>query len=364
MASSASSTADGVAVVGSGLIGRSWAMLFASGGFRVKLYDIEQQQVTGALDTIRKEMKLLEQSGALKGSLGAEEQLALISGCSDLREAVEGTVHIQECVPENLELKQQLFAQLDQIVDGNVVLSSSSSCLLPSKLFAGLVHVRQCLVAHPVNPPYHVPLVELVPHPETAPATMDRTYALMRQIGQSPVRILKEVDGFALNRLQYALIGEAWRLVEAGIVSPGDLDLVMSDGLGLRYAFIGPLETMHLNAEGMLSYCDRYREGMKRVLKTFGPIPEFSGAVAEKVHQAMCVKVPDDPGPWLAESDTLLPWRARRWKAGPPPLLTVSHTWGCHSRTWVGGLLSPCLPPPPPPPGKREGKSSGFTVDF
>ena len=124
---------------------------------------------------------------------------------------------------------------------------------------------------------------------------MDRTYALMRQIGQSPVRILKEVDGFALNRLQYALIGEAWRLVEAGIVSPGDLDLVMSDGLGLRYAFIGPLETMHLNAEGMLSYCDRYREGMKRVLKTFGPIPEFSGAVAEKVHQAMCVKVPDDP---------------------------------------------------------------------
>uniref|UniRef100_A0A4X1U363 Crystallin lambda 1 n=2 Tax=Sus scrofa TaxID=9823 RepID=A0A4X1U363_PIG len=304
----------------SGLIGRSWAMLFASGGFRVKLYDIEQQQVTGALDTIRKEMKLLEQSGALKGSLGAEEQLALISGCSDLREAVEGTVHIQECVPENLELKQQLFAQLDQIVDGNVVLSSSSSCLLPSKLFAGLVHVRQCLVAHPVNPPYHVPLVELVPHPETAPATMDRTYALMRQIGQSPVRILKEVDGFALNRLQYALIGEAWRLVEAGIVSPGDLDLVMSDGLGLRYAFIGPLETMHLNAEdfannsssdafsgdastikpsadldGMLSYCDRYREGMKRVLKTFGPIPEFSGAVAEKVHQAMCVKVPDDP---------------------------------------------------------------------
>uniref|UniRef100_A0A8D1UEK4 3-hydroxyacyl-CoA dehydrogenase NAD binding domain-containing protein n=1 Tax=Sus scrofa TaxID=9823 RepID=A0A8D1UEK4_PIG len=84
----------------SGLIGRSWAMLFASGGFRVKLYDIEQQQVTGALDTIRKEMKLLEQSGALKGSLGAEEQLALISGCSDLREAVEGTVHIQRMFTE------------------------------------------------------------------------------------------------------------------------------------------------------------------------------------------------------------------------------------------------------------------------
>uniref|UniRef100_A0A8C0PFR3 L-gulonate 3-dehydrogenase n=2 Tax=Canis lupus familiaris TaxID=9615 RepID=A0A8C0PFR3_CANLF len=237
----ASSEPGDVLILGSGLIGRSWAMLFASGGFKVKLYDIEQQQVTNALETIRKEMKILEQSGSLRGSLSSEEQLSLISGCSNIQAAVEGAGHIQ------------------------------------------------------VNPPYYVPLVELVPHPETAPATMDRTYALMQKIGQSPVRIMKEIEGFALNRLQYAIIGEAWRLVEEGIVSPSDLDLVMSDGLGMRYAFIGPLETMHLNAEGMLNYCDRYREGMKRVLKTFGPIPDFSRATTEKVNQAMCVNVPDDP---------------------------------------------------------------------
>lgn len=291
----ASTAGSEVLIVGSGLIGRSWAMLFASGGFKVKLYDIEQQQITNALENIRKEMKALEQAGSLKGSLSAEQQLSLISGCSNLAEAIEGAVHIQECVPENLDLKKKIFAQLDRMVDDRVVLSSSSSCLLPSKLFAGLAHVKQCIVAHPVNPPYYVPLVELVPHPETSPATMDRTYALMRKIGQSPVRVLKEVDGFVLNRLQYAIIAEAWRLVEDGIVSPGDLDLVMSDGLGMRYAFIGPLETMHLNAEGMLSYCDRYSEGMKRVLKTFGSIPEFSGATVEKVNQAMCVKVPADP---------------------------------------------------------------------
>lgn len=270
-------------------------MLFASGGFRVRLYDIERQQVTKALEDIRKEMKFLEQSGCLKGSLSAGEQLSLISGCLDLQEAVEGAVHIQECVPESLELKKKVFAQLDQIVDDKAVLSSSSSCLLPSQLFAGLAHVGQCLVAHPVNPPYYVPLVELVPHPETAPATVDRTHALMRTIGQSPVRVLKEVDGFVLNRLQYAVISEAWRLVEDGIVSASDLDLVMSDGLGTRYAFIGPLETMHLNAEGMASYCDRYGEGMRRVLKTFGPVPNFSGATAEKVNQAMCLRVPADP---------------------------------------------------------------------
>lgn len=270
-------------------------MLFASGGFKVKLYDIEQQQITNALESIRKEMKSLEQSGSLKGSLGAEQQLSLISGCGNLAKAVEGAMHIQECVPENLELKKKVFAQLDRIVDDHVILSSSSSCLLPSKLFTGLAHVKQCIVAHPVNPPYYVPLVELVPHPETAPATMDRTYALMKKIRQTPVRVLKEVDGFVLNRLQYAIISEAWRLVEEGIVSPNDLDLVMSDGLGMRYAFIGPLETMHLNAEVMVSYCDRYSEGMKRVLKTFGPVPEFSGATVEKVNQDMCMKVPDDP---------------------------------------------------------------------
>ncbi|XP_015294512.3 lambda-crystallin homolog isoform X7 [Macaca fascicularis] len=268
-----------------GVIGRSWAMLFASGGFQVKLYDIEQQQIRNALENIRKEMKLLEQAGALKGSLSAEEQLSLISGCPNIQEAVEGAMHIQECVPEDLELKKKIFAQLDSIVDDRVILSSSTSCLMPSKLFAGLVHVKQCIVAHPVNPPYYIPLVELVPHPETAPATVDRTHALMKKIGQCPMRVQKEVAGFVLNRLQYAIISEAWRLVEEGIVSPSDLDLVMSEGLGMRYAFIGPLETMHLNAEGMLSYCDRYSEGMKHVLKTFGPIPEFSRATAEKVNQ-------------------------------------------------------------------------------
>ncbi|XP_008578960.1 PREDICTED: lambda-crystallin homolog isoform X2 [Galeopterus variegatus] len=189
-------------------------MLFASGGFKVKLYDIEQEQITNALENIRKEMKLLEQSGSLKGSLSVEEQLSLISGCSNIEEAVEGALHIQECVPENLQLKKKIFAQLDRIIDDTVVLASSTSCLMPSKLFAGLAHMRQCLVAHPVNPPYHIPLVELVPHLETAPATVDRTHALMRKIGQCPVRVLKEVDGFVLNRLQYPIISEAWRLVE------------------------------------------------------------------------------------------------------------------------------------------------------
>uniref|UniRef100_A0A8D0HA31 L-gulonate 3-dehydrogenase n=1 Tax=Sphenodon punctatus TaxID=8508 RepID=A0A8D0HA31_SPHPU len=284
-----------VVIIGSGLIGRSWAMVFAGGGFQVNIYDIVQQQITSALETIRKEMKELEETRMLKGTLSAEEQLSLVSGCTDLKTAVEGAVYIQECIPENLESKQKIFGQLDLIVNNNIILASSTSTLLPTKLFTGLNHVKQCIVAHPVNPPYYVPLVELVPHPETDPSTVEKTHALMKKIGQSPVKIIKEIDGFVLNRLQYAIISEAWRLVGEGVISPSDLDLVMSDGLGMRYAFMGPLETMHLNAEGMLNYCDRYREGMKRVLKSFGPIPEFSGATEQKINQAMCEKTPADP---------------------------------------------------------------------
>ncbi|XP_019380413.1 PREDICTED: lambda-crystallin homolog isoform X1 [Gavialis gangeticus] len=279
-------------IVGSGLIGRSWAMVFASGGFKVILYDIVQQQITSALENISKQMRELEKSGMLKGTLSAEKQFSLISGCSDLKEALEGATFIQECTPENLELKKKIFGQLDLMVNDDIIISSSTSCLLPTKLFTGLKHVKQCIVAHPVNPPYFVPLVELVPHPETDPSTVEKTYALMKKIGQSPVKLTRETDGFVLNRLQYAVISEAWRLVGEGIVSPTDLDLVMSDGLGMRYAFIGPLETMHLNAEGITNYCERYREGMIHVLKTFGPVPEFSGEIEEKISQAMCENTP------------------------------------------------------------------------
>ncbi|NP_001091202.1 crystallin lambda 1 L homeolog [Xenopus laevis] len=276
-----------IVIIGSGLIGRSWAMVFASGGFRVKLYDIVQEQVSTALEDIRKQMEELKKSEMLRGSLSLEDQMALVSGCTDLKDALHGAQFIQECVPENLDLKRKIFSELDRYVNDSTIISSSTSCLSPTSMFSGLQHVKNCIVAHPVNPPYYVPLVELVPHPQTEMATVERTYNLMKKVGQSPVKLMKEVDGFVLNRLQYAVISEAWRLVQDRVISPRDVDLVMSEGLGLRYAFLGPLETAHLNAEGFKSYCERYGEGIKRVLATFGPVPEFDGETAEKIDQAL-----------------------------------------------------------------------------
>ncbi|EDO27740.1 predicted protein, partial [Nematostella vectensis] len=159
---------------------------------------------------------------------------------------------LQECTPENLELKKKVFQNLEATLSSSeVILASSTSCIMPSKFTESLQLRQRCIVAHPINPPYYVPLVEVIPAPWTDASVIEQTIKLMKDIGQSPVLLKKETNGFIVNRLQYALIAEAWRLVEEGICSPEDVDTTMTEGLGLRYSLIGPFETMHLNADGM-----------------------------------------------------------------------------------------------------------------
>lgn len=282
-----------ITVVGSGLIGRSWAMVFLSGGYKVKIYDNEPGQASGAITEIRKQIEELQRAKMLRGNLTAAQQLSLLSSHDDLQQALEGAFFVQECVFEDLEAKHSVFHEVENLVTESVILSSSTSCLMPSNVFSCVQNRTRCIISHPVNPPYYVRLVELVPHPETLPAVMDVAYSLMTDVGQAPVRLSKEIDGFALNRVQYAIIAESWRLVQDGVISVKDIDLVMSEGLGMRYAFIGPIETMHLNApEGMEDYLQRYSEGMKRVLNTFGPVPDFSGEPAARIVKEICELIP------------------------------------------------------------------------
>ncbi|XP_039511735.1 lambda-crystallin homolog [Pimephales promelas] len=284
-----------ITVVGSGLIGRSWAMVFLSGGYKVKIYDNKPGQASGAITEIRKQIEELQQAKMLRGNLSAAEQLSLLSSHDDLQQALEGAFFVQECVFEDLEAKQTVFLEVENLVPESVIFSSSTSCLMPSNVFSRVQNRTRCIISHPVNPPYYVRLVELVPHPETLPAVMDVAYSLMTDVGQAPVRLKKEIDGFALNRVQYAIIAESWRLVQDGVISVKDIDLVMSEGLGMRYAFIGPIETMHLNApEGMEDYLQRYSDGMKRVLTTFGPVPDFSGEPAARIIKEVCELIPSE----------------------------------------------------------------------
>jgi len=289
-----------VAIIGSGLVGKSWAMIFASAGYKVTLYDILESQVSAALTNIASELVQFEKDGVIRGTISAADQTKLISGSSNLLDCIKDCVYVQECVPENLELKIKVWGQIDEFVNNdNAILASSSSCIVPSKISPEMKHKEQFIVAHPVNPPYHAPMVELVPASWTRQDIRDNARSMMTKIGQVPVSLSREMPGFVLNRMQYALLNECFRLVLDDVVSADDLDVVMRDGLGLRYAFMGPMETIHLNALGLKKYCETYGETISNVSKTMGDIPsawlmetEEDKAKIEKLHEQMIALIP------------------------------------------------------------------------
>lgn len=191
-----------IGIIGSGLIGGSWAMLFAGAGYQVQIFDIVPQQIENALKHIRTELNSLQTNGILRGTLTAEQQFNCITGTTDLKELVKNAYYIQECVPENIDMKKKLYTQLDLIIDSNTILASSTSTFLPSILSSEMKHKDQIIISHPVNPPYYVPLVEIVPAPWTRKDFPAKTKSLMLEIGQKPVVFTREIEGFAVNRLQ------------------------------------------------------------------------------------------------------------------------------------------------------------------
>ena len=173
---------------------------------------------------------------------------------------------MQENLPETLDVKREAFALLDRHAPREAVLASSTSAIPASQFTEPLAGRARCLVAHPVNPPHLVPVVELCGAPWTAPEVIDRAMRVYADVGQVPVIVRREIDGFILNRLQGALLSEAMRLVGEGYVSPEDLDKTVRDGLGLRWSFMGPLATIELNAPGgVADYCARYGGALRRL---------------------------------------------------------------------------------------------------
>ena len=167
-----------------------------------------------------------------------------------LEEALDGASHVQESTPEDVGVKRHVFSRLDALAPADAVLASSTSAILPSRFTEALPGRGRVLVVHPINPPYLIPAVEIVPAPWTDAAVVERTAALMRSAGHAPIVMKREIDGFVMNRMQGALLEEAFRLVAEGYASIEDVDIGIRDGLALRWSFIGPFETIDLNAPG------------------------------------------------------------------------------------------------------------------
>jgi L-gulonate 3-dehydrogenase len=251
-----------VAIVGSGLIGRSWAIVFAQGGWDVRLTDPSAEALANAPRLIRAG---LDELAAYNLVDNAAEAAARVSVAGSLAEAVEGVVLVQENGPERLEDKRRIFAELDEAAPRDAILASSTSAIVASKFTENLPGRARCLVAHPVNPPHLVPIVELCGAPWTSPEVIARAREIYASVDQAPITVHREVEGFVLNRLQVALLSEAFRLVGEGVVSPQDLDKTLADGLGLRWSFMGPFQTIELNAPGDIpDYCARYGDFFRR----------------------------------------------------------------------------------------------------
>lgn len=274
-----------VAIVGCGLVGRAWAISYASGGMEVVLWDQDPAAPKAALLYISDILGELEANGLLDGASGPEV-LARISVADELAEALKSVDHIQENTPEDVEVKREVFAQLDALAPKDAVIASSSSALLPSTFTEGLEGRHRCLVMHPLNPPYLIPAVEMVPAPWTSDETVEAAKATLIAAGHAPIVMKRELDGFVMNRLQGALLEEAFRLVDKGYASAEDIDVALREGLALRWSFMGPFETIDLNAPGGIrDYVGRYENVYVPVFEQANWRADWGGPVLDEIEK-------------------------------------------------------------------------------
>ncbi len=295
-----------VTVVGTGFVGRAWAISFARAGHEVALWDQDKEAPRKALTYIEGLLPDLEANDLLNGA-SASQVATRIRVTTTLESALEGTAHVQENTPENVEVKRAVFAELDAAAPTDAVLASSTSAILPSAFTENLKGRARCLVIHPINPPYLIPAAEIVPAPWTDVAFVDRAAKFLRAAGHAPIVMKRELDGFVMNRLQGALLEEAFRLVEQGYAGVEDVDVGIREGLALRWSFMGPFETIDLNAPaGIRDYADRYQGIYSGIFPSAQWRVDWSGPVMDKVESERRERLAADK---LTERHA---WRDRR----------------------------------------------------
>lgn len=277
-----------IAIIGGGLIGQAWSVVFLRAGFKVHIFDTDKNVLNNLKISVTAKLKELASFGLMQQDLVSKviENLSLYD---ELEAAVNNSDYVQECGPENLEIKSALTKKIDKFTPDRVPIGSSTSGI-PSSLYAAEVKGRnRCLVVHPINPPHLIPAVEIVPSKWTDSSISSKVAEIISAADQTPIMLDKEIEGFVVNRLQGALLSEAFRLLTDGVASYEAIDKAVSEGLGMRWSFMGPFETIHLNAPGgVAQYIKRYGSMYHKMFENQKVEDDWSVALDQGLDKQLC----------------------------------------------------------------------------
>ncbi|PWE55807.1 3-hydroxyacyl-CoA dehydrogenase [Metarhizobium album] len=289
-----------IGIVGAGLVGSGWSIVFARAGLDVTIFDPNEAIRTKVKGHIETGLKDLQAAGLVDDPAAVLDRISVVD---QLEAAVSQADYVQESVFERVDVKTEVSLAIDKVMGPKTIVGSSSSGIPASAFTEQCANRARFMVSHPVNPPHLVPVVEIVPAPWTDAGAVAAVDALMTGVGQVPVLVRREIEGFILNRLQGALLNEAWALFEEGYASAADIDKTVSYGLGLRWSFMGPFETIDLNAPG----------GVKDYAERLGPL--YHGIAQSRTA----------PRPWSA--DLIADVTAERRAALPAEDLAGRRDW-------------------------------------
>jgi 3-hydroxypropionate dehydrogenase (NADP+) len=271
-----------VACVGAGLIGQDWATLFSSKGFNVVLQDLSETVLERSIRGIRSNLLFLEASNFLRQG-GAEAALKRIKMNRFIGEAVCHADYVQESVPDDYDLKKQVFREMDAAAPDHAILASSSSGLLMTEIQKVTTRPRRCVLVHPVLPVYLIPLVEIAGGEQTSHETLIAAHDFMKNLGKVPVLLKREVSGYIVNRLQAALLREAMDLIDKGVASAEDVDKAFCMGIGLRDPIIGPFLRIHLAGGGVERFIENFSRSYGHRWETMESWTSIPPSAAEKM---------------------------------------------------------------------------------
>jgi carnitine 3-dehydrogenase len=274
-----------IAIVGTGVIGASWAALYLARGFDVIATDPGPDADVKLRRYVEDAWPALTTIGLAPGA--SRDRLSFTT---DLKGALSKADFVQENGPERPDFKIKLFADMDEASPPDSIIASSSSGLTPSVIQSGMKRPERCLIGHPFNPPHIIPLVEVVGGAKTAPAAIEQAIAFYKSIGKKAIRLNKEIPGHVANRLQVALYKEVLYLIEQGVLSVGDADDAVSWGPGLRWGIMGPNLQFHLagGAGGIKHFFEGVFAGLSPLLNALGNptiTPDLKQTVTEGVLQ-------------------------------------------------------------------------------